>query len=250
MPYRNPKHEGARERLETIRSKRESDDKAAGEGSIRVTSEPRAMVFMDDLPLGETPISETMSAGEHQIEIRKKGYKSWTKKITIKKGETIPLGIKLQKADKEKRVERAAPSRSDRGSSRPSTEPNKERATGSAEKRSESSGSTSGDKDGTAPTPAKAETSEETAEKESSEDSSSGASAGGEKPDEKQGEPTASAKTEETSGGSDESDSDDGLLLPVDDDEGSSGGDDGLLLPVGEDDDESAEDDDNSPLLD
>jgi serine/threonine protein kinase len=245
---RNPKHEGARERLEHIRAERQDNaGKAAKQGSIRVTSEPRAMVFMDDLPLGETPISETVSAGKHNIEIRKKGYKSWTKEITVKEGETLPMGIKLQKAEKQKRVERAAPRRDDRGSSRPSTSKD-ESSTGAPAKRSESSGGSAGSEDSTAPTPAKADKTEKSDDKEKTAAKDEGSEKTASEKDET---PTASASKDESTGSSSGSDkSDDGLLLPVDENDEKSSGDDGLLLPVDEGDDEGSSSDDDAPLLD
>ncbi|MGM0556660.1 MAG: protein kinase domain-containing protein [Myxococcota bacterium] len=244
---RNPRHETARERLQGIRAARQAEEgTATTQGSLRVTSEPRAMVFMDDLPLGQTPLSETVSTGTHMIEVRTNGYKSWSKEVTVKDGETLPLGITLQKQkEKQERVKRVAPRPSNRGSSSGRPSPKKKpESTGSAEKRTESSGSSSGS---SAPAPAEPE---EQAEK----DESSGSSSSGDAKPEK----TAAAKPEPKETEKEEkSGSDDGLLLPVDD-EGSeeSGGDDGgdddgLLLPVGgEEDDEETGGGGDAPLLD
>ena len=70
------------------------------------------------------PSRRRSQTGEHVFEIRKKGFKSWSKKVTIEEGETIPLGIKLQREkEKQERVKRASPRPPDRDRSagRPTT---------------------------------------------------------------------------------------------------------------------------------
>ncbi|MCI0511743.1 PEGA domain-containing protein [candidate division KSB1 bacterium] len=51
------------------------------------TSEPTAAtVYVDGQIIGETPISKTISPGEHEIQIAKEGFRLWEKKVQIKSG--------------------------------------------------------------------------------------------------------------------------------------------------------------------
>ena len=249
---RNPKHEGALQHLNEIRAQRKNEEgQASTQGKLRITSTPKAMVFMDDLPLGETPLKETISTGEHEIEIRKKGYKTWSRTVNVEEDKEVPLGIKLEKQGTERRVRRVAPTRSRRsgssGASKSDKKDDKQASKGATAKRSESGGSAGGnnsdksDKQGDSSETASADT--ETSEKESG----------------KATETSKAASKEESkkeSGSS--SGSDDGLLLPVNgeggsgSESGSSGGDDGLLLPVDDEGGSSGSDDgsDSAPLLD
>lgn len=121
---RNATHAQAQEALQTL-SEQVRDEAAQGAetGKLKVTSEPAAMVYLDGLPLGETPVTETITAGEHDIKVEKEGYEPWSRTVEIQPDATLPLGLVLQPTeDAEEPAERAksgAPKRKSRQPERP-----------------------------------------------------------------------------------------------------------------------------------
>ncbi|MCH8956981.1 PEGA domain-containing protein [candidate division KSB1 bacterium] len=55
-------------------------------GSMNIYSEPAgARVFLDNNPVGETPISlKTVTEGEHEIRLVKEDYEAWTEKVVVR----------------------------------------------------------------------------------------------------------------------------------------------------------------------
>ncbi|MCH8021320.1 PEGA domain-containing protein [candidate division KSB1 bacterium] len=55
-------------------------------GSMNIYSEPAgARVFLDNNPVGETPISlKTVAEGEHEIRLVKEDYEAWTEKVVVR----------------------------------------------------------------------------------------------------------------------------------------------------------------------
>ncbi|MFN8578752.1 MAG: PEGA domain-containing protein [Candidatus Sericytochromatia bacterium] len=65
-------------------------------GRLLVSSTPkRAEIFVNNEKLGETPKSVDLPFGEHDIEIRRDGYKNETYKVNIEEGKTNELNINL-----------------------------------------------------------------------------------------------------------------------------------------------------------
>ncbi len=72
----------------------------AGNGSIRVTSDPLgATVFLDAVMLGQTPlILDPVPAGNHRVEIKAPGYVTYSERVLVTANETIPVSGDLPKA--------------------------------------------------------------------------------------------------------------------------------------------------------
>lgn len=51
-------------------------------GVVDIQSKPAASVFINGKPMGQTPLMITLPAINHRIELRRKGYRSYTKHIT------------------------------------------------------------------------------------------------------------------------------------------------------------------------
>lgn len=65
-------------------------------GRVLVASNPsRAEIFVNNEKLGETPKSIDLPFGEHDIEIRREGYKNETYKVNLEEGKTSELNINL-----------------------------------------------------------------------------------------------------------------------------------------------------------
>lgn len=65
-------------------------------GRILIASTPsRAEIFVNNEKLGETPKSVDLPYGEHEIEIRRDGYKNETYKVNLEEGKTSELNINL-----------------------------------------------------------------------------------------------------------------------------------------------------------
>ena len=69
----------------------------AGTGSVSLSSSPAgATVFLDAVPMGTTPIElNTITAGNHIIEIKAPGYVTTTVQITVKPGDAITMSPTL-----------------------------------------------------------------------------------------------------------------------------------------------------------
>lgn len=72
---------------------------AQGTGSLSITSTPAgASVYLDTVLAGSTPLElKAVSAGDHVIEIRAPGYRTYSEQITIKEGESRAIGPVLTK---------------------------------------------------------------------------------------------------------------------------------------------------------
>ncbi len=66
-------------------------------GKISISSQPPAAdIEVDGAFMGSTPSSIVLALGEHQIAVKKSGYKSWERKIKISGGE-ISVSAELEK---------------------------------------------------------------------------------------------------------------------------------------------------------
>jgi hypothetical protein len=66
-------------------------------GSITITSSPSgAEVYLDNEYHGTTPTTiNAVSAGNHTVEIRERGYKTWSQNITVTSGSTASVSPSL-----------------------------------------------------------------------------------------------------------------------------------------------------------
>lgn len=71
----------------------------AEQGRLDVRVEPGAGVFLDDQPLGQSPISRSFDVGIHQVEVRKKGWKTIRREVEIEPDDTLRLDFELEKLD-------------------------------------------------------------------------------------------------------------------------------------------------------
>jgi hypothetical protein len=68
---------------------------ATGSGTLSVTSQPAAMVYVDGRALGETPRRITLPAGPHTVTVVNPDYGSKTYKVTIEPGKSASVGVNL-----------------------------------------------------------------------------------------------------------------------------------------------------------
>jgi hypothetical protein len=81
---------------------------ANGEAGIEITSVPAgADVELDGNFIGNTPSSIGVSPGDHTISVKKKGYKTWERKIKVSSGK-VNVFAELEAADKQNSAEGAA----------------------------------------------------------------------------------------------------------------------------------------------
>ncbi len=65
----------------------------ANSAPVSISSEPTAaQVLIDGKPLGVTPLTETVAAGSHAVELRRAGFNAWTTNLLVKPGEAQSLG--------------------------------------------------------------------------------------------------------------------------------------------------------------
>ena len=65
-------------------------------GTLHVDSEPsEAYVYVDGQLVGRTPLEVALPVGEHTIVVKKEGYETYTKVVTISVGETVDIHIQL-----------------------------------------------------------------------------------------------------------------------------------------------------------
>jgi len=67
-------------------------------GTIEITSNPEsAEIEIDGAYAGVTPRIKRLKPGEYKIKIKKKGYKSWERKLMLEADEQIPIRVELEK---------------------------------------------------------------------------------------------------------------------------------------------------------
>src|SRR5205085_157979 len=65
-------------------------------GTLTVTTVPSAMVYVDDEPLGRSPITRrSVRAGDHTVQVRAQGYQPATSTIKVASGRTVALVVPL-----------------------------------------------------------------------------------------------------------------------------------------------------------
>ena len=90
----------------------------AVQATLKISGQPAtALLFVDGDARGKIPQSLSLSAGEHQVELRADGYISKSQKIKLTAGKTRPLHIRLQKKPVQNKVDASpevAPHKPDR----------------------------------------------------------------------------------------------------------------------------------------
>lgn len=70
-------------------------DDAASSGTLEVSSEPSARLFIDGFPAGSTPYSKSLPIGRHTLELRAEGFDTWTREIEVKAAGNVPIDVAL-----------------------------------------------------------------------------------------------------------------------------------------------------------
>ena len=69
---------------------------AQATGILEVTTNARgAMVFVDDVLVGETPILEIVSAGRHTVRVEREGFAPFEQRVTVKADTSVQLKANL-----------------------------------------------------------------------------------------------------------------------------------------------------------
>lgn len=63
---------------------------------LKVNSWPSGTVYIDDLPVGESPVVVKLKPGKHQVEIRSPGYRSWLKPLWLRERQRRTLDARLR----------------------------------------------------------------------------------------------------------------------------------------------------------
>ncbi len=77
-------------------------------GTITVTSDPQAEVYVDGNSFGTTPADVRVPAGDRSVEVRLSGYRAIARTVTVRKGDTKQLDVTLMTL-KEARYAEAQP---------------------------------------------------------------------------------------------------------------------------------------------
>lgn len=69
---------------------------ATANGTLAISSNPsRAKVYVDGVYFGLTPLRAEYSAGIHEVSIKLEGYKTSSEKVSVRKGDSTEMDIKL-----------------------------------------------------------------------------------------------------------------------------------------------------------
>ena len=89
----------------TRKSRRRRVSKPTGPGFLNVNSTPDGMVYLDDIPIGKTPINTyKLTSGRHTVEVRRTGYENLVTVLTIDRNRTESINAKLKELPKAKIV--------------------------------------------------------------------------------------------------------------------------------------------------
>ncbi len=96
---RNSDHAEARARLEALVKAKQKDapaEKVVGEkGTLHVESTPEATVYVDNLPVGKTPVDQKIAPGKHTVELGAAGYRGWSTSFELASAGEKTFNIKL-----------------------------------------------------------------------------------------------------------------------------------------------------------
>jgi serine/threonine protein kinase len=81
----------------------------ARDGTLTITTTPQAMVYVDDEPLGRSPITRhVITAGNHTVQVRAQGYQPNTSRIKVASGQAVSLVVPLAAGSASSGVTRSA----------------------------------------------------------------------------------------------------------------------------------------------
>jgi hypothetical protein len=67
-------------------------------GFVSVSSQPQAEVYLDGDFIGTSPLEKLkMTEGRHSLELRKEGFKTWTKELRVIADSQVPVQVTLEK---------------------------------------------------------------------------------------------------------------------------------------------------------
>ena len=67
---------------------------------IEIQSTPeKAVVFIDDKSVGETPFRQGIPMGSHALRIEKKGYQSYNRNLAVERSQAVVLDVQLERAN-------------------------------------------------------------------------------------------------------------------------------------------------------
>jgi eukaryotic-like serine/threonine-protein kinase len=100
---RDPENKEAIQILSSVRSALEPKTADSGkakerarDGFLSVTTNPPAMVYVDDTPIGRSPITRfSLSSGEHLIQVRAQGYRPTQTEVKVSPRQTLALVLPL-----------------------------------------------------------------------------------------------------------------------------------------------------------
>jgi len=70
--------------------------KGAAASSLRLSTSPAgALVFLDGVSKGETPIRLEASPGKHEVRVTLAGYEEWEAQVDLAQGAEVPLDVEL-----------------------------------------------------------------------------------------------------------------------------------------------------------
>src|SRR5262249_32827524 len=65
------------------------------EGTLTISTTPPAMVYVDDEPIGRSPLSRQIPIGPHKVQVRSHGYRPGQADIKVAAGQTVALVLPL-----------------------------------------------------------------------------------------------------------------------------------------------------------
>lgn len=85
------------------RSTRKASASTTARGKVTITATPDAVVYVDEEPLGKTPlVADNLEAGSHLVEVRAEGYQPQTRTVRVKSGSSQAVSFQLVKTESER----------------------------------------------------------------------------------------------------------------------------------------------------
>lgn len=95
-----PAHAEAQAKVDELGAKISALD-AAKTGTLEVTATPVAEVFIDDVLAGQTPLTQNLEPGSHEVELRASAHEPWTDRVTIDADSTLRISPVLRPANED-----------------------------------------------------------------------------------------------------------------------------------------------------
>jgi hypothetical protein len=75
--------------------------KEKGAGLLQVYSYPWADIYVDGVRQGTTPTAKPLSfmEGEHELQLRRQGFKLYSKTVDVVKGQVTHIQVNLEEGD-------------------------------------------------------------------------------------------------------------------------------------------------------